>query len=165
MSCFIFFLVCILYKNIGRRPQPSGPYLSPNGPAGPAARPRARTATTRSPDPSSRSRSSVSLTDSGARIFFFLKPRPNPARARVRFCQSKSSQDSLDSLPLAQVGLPINIPLHLLVRFLRKPRSPVPYSSVPISSGSSGDESDTTRRRELFRVPVAFFLAFFSGTT
>ena len=32
-------------------------------------------------------------------------------------------------------------------------------------SGLSGDESDTTRRRELFRVPVAFFLAFFSGTT
>ena len=33
------------------------------------------------------------------------------------------------------------------------------------ASGLSGDESDTTRRRELFRVPVAFFLAFFSGTT
>ena len=27
------------------------------------------------------------------------------------------------------------------------------------------DESDTSRRRALFRVPVAFFLAFFSGTT
>ena len=33
------------------------------------------------------------------------------------------------------------------------------------ASGSSGNESDTTRRRELFRDPVAFFLAFFSGTT
>ena len=31
--------------------------------------------------------------------------------------------------------------------------------------GSSGDESDTTSRWELLRVPVAFFLAFFSGTT
>ena len=29
----------------------------------------------------------------------------------------------------------------------------------------SDDESDTTWRRELLRVPVAFFLAFFSGTT
>ena len=30
---------------------------------------------------------------------------------------------------------------------------------------SSDEEYDTTRRRELFRVPVVFFLAFFSGTT
>ena len=29
----------------------------------------------------------------------------------------------------------------------------------------SDDESDTTWRRELFRVPVAFFLIFFSGTS
>ena len=33
------------------------------------------------------------------------------------------------------------------------------------SSESSGDESDNTWRRALLRVPVAFFLAFFSGTT
>ena len=33
------------------------------------------------------------------------------------------------------------------------------------ASESSDDESDTTGHRELFRVPVAFFLAFFSGTT
>ena len=30
---------------------------------------------------------------------------------------------------------------------------------------SSDDESDNTWRRELLRVPVAFYLAFFSGTT
>ena len=30
---------------------------------------------------------------------------------------------------------------------------------------SSDDESDSTGRREFFRVPVAFFLAFFSDTT
>ena len=33
------------------------------------------------------------------------------------------------------------------------------------ASESSDDESDTTWRREILRVPVAFFLAFFSGTT
>ena len=33
------------------------------------------------------------------------------------------------------------------------------------ASESSDDESDNTWRRELLRVPVAFFLAFFSGTT
>ena len=33
------------------------------------------------------------------------------------------------------------------------------------ASESSDDESDTTWRRELLRVPVAFFLAFFSDTT
>ena len=33
------------------------------------------------------------------------------------------------------------------------------------ASEPSNDESDTTWRRELLRVPVAFFLAFFSGTT
>ena len=33
------------------------------------------------------------------------------------------------------------------------------------ASGPSDDESDITWRRELLRVPVAFFLAFFSGTT
>ena len=43
------------------------------------------------------------------------------------------------------------------------------FSSSPSgeesASESSDDESDTTWRRELLRVPVAFFLAFFSGTT
>ena len=34
-----------------------------------------------------------------------------------------------------------------------------------VARGSSGNESDTTRRQELLCVPVAFFLAFFSGTT
>ena len=33
------------------------------------------------------------------------------------------------------------------------------------ASESSDDECDNTRPRELFRVPVAFFLAFLSGTT
>ena len=33
------------------------------------------------------------------------------------------------------------------------------------TSESSDDESDNTWRRELLRVPMAFFLAFFSGTT
>ena len=33
------------------------------------------------------------------------------------------------------------------------------------ASESSDDESDNTWRQELLRVPVAFFLAFFSGTT
>ena len=33
------------------------------------------------------------------------------------------------------------------------------------ASEPSDDESNTTWRRELLRVPVAFFLAFFSGTT
>ena len=33
------------------------------------------------------------------------------------------------------------------------------------ASGSLDDESDNTWRRELLRVPMAFFLAFFSGTT
>src|SRR4051812_6324406 len=33
-----------------------------------------------------------------------------------------------------------------------------------VASESSANESDTTGHRELFRVPVAFFLAFFSGT-
>ena len=43
------------------------------------------------------------------------------------------------------------------------------FSSSPSweesASESSDDESDNTWRRELLRVPVAFFLAFFSGTT
>ena len=52
--------------------------------------------------------------------------------------------------------------------------SPPSWGEASFSSSSSGeesasepsdDESDTTWRRELLRVPVAFFLAFFSGTT
>ena len=40
-----------------------------------------------------------------------------------------------------------------------------PSSREESASESSDDESDNTWRWELFRVPVAFFLAFFSGTT
>ena len=52
--------------------------------------------------------------------------------------------------------------------------SPPSRGESSVSSSSSGeesasepsdDESDTTWHRELLRVPVAFFLAFFSGTT
>ena len=39
------------------------------------------------------------------------------------------------------------------------------FSGEESASEPSDDESNTTWRRELLRVPVAFFLAFFSGTT
>ena len=59
-------------------------------------------------------------------------------------------------------GLPFLLPLGLGERvflFL------LLISLEECASVSSDDESDTTLRQRLFLVPVAFFLAFFSGTS
>ena len=62
-------------------------------------------------------------------------------------------------------------PIGAAFLFLSPPTEGGASSSSSSSSGEecvaelSDDESDNTWRRELLRVPVAFFLACFSGTT
>ena len=84
--------------------------------------------------------SSASEALSGRRVFPFLDPPASPVGAAFLFVPPPAGGGEASS-------------------------SSSSSSEEECALGSSGDESDTTSRRELLRVPVAFFLAFFSGTT
>ena len=89
------------------------------------------------------------------------------ATTRLHFCRRQWSCPEGESFPSWTLRPP---PVGAAFLFLSPPPGGGASSSSSSSeeegtSGSSRDESDTTRRRELIRVPVAFFLAFFSGTT
>ena len=66
---------------------------------------------------------------------------------------------------------PFGLPGRVSLPFLVSPSwggelsSSSSFSWEECASESSDDESDTTLRRRPFRVPVAFFLAFFTGTS
>ena len=88
----------------------------------------------------SSSPSSALVEPSGGRVFPFLDPSASPVGAAFLFFPYLAGGGEVSS-------------------------SSSSSSREECVLESSDDESDTPRSRELFRVPVAFFLAFFSGTT
>ena len=88
----------------------------------------------------SSSPSAAVVEQSGRRVLPFLDPPASPVGAAFLFLS-----------PPAGGGEPSS--------------SSSSFSREECVSELSDDESDTTWRRELFRVPVAFFLIFFSGTS
>ena len=88
----------------------------------------------------SSSLSAAVVEQSGRRVLPFLDPPASPVGAAFLFLS-----------PPAGGGEPSS--------------SSSSFSREECVSELSDDESDTTWRRELFRVPVAFFLIFFSGTS
>ena len=77
---------------------------------------------------------------SGRRVLPFLDPSASPVGAAFLFFPSPAGGGGVSS-------------------------SSSSSSWEECASDSSDGESDTSRCQALFRVPVAFFLAFFSGTT
>ena len=77
---------------------------------------------------------------SGRRVLPFLDPPASPVGAAFLFLSPPAGGGESSSPPSS-------------------------FSREECVSELSDDESDTTWRRELFRVPMAFFLIFFSGTS
>ena len=87
----------------------------------------------------SSSPSSALVEPSGGRVFPFLDPSASPVGAAFLFFPPPTGGGEVSSSSSS--------------------------SSWEEGALESSDEPDTSWRRALFRVPVAFFLAFFSGTT